>query len=67
MRIELAKLHEKLAATMIYVTHDQIEAMTMADKIVVLQGGVVEQVGSRWSFTIIRATCSSPASSGRRR
>jgi multiple sugar transport system ATP-binding protein len=37
MRIELAKLHEKLAATMIYVTHDQIEAMTMADKIVVLQ------------------------------
>ena len=46
MRIELAKLHEKLAATMIYVTHDQIEAMTMADKIVVLQGGVVEQVGT---------------------
>ncbi|QQP93664.1 sn-glycerol-3-phosphate ABC transporter ATP-binding protein UgpC (plasmid) [Skermanella sp. TT6] len=46
MRIELAKLHEKLEATMIYVTHDQIEAMTMADKIVVLQGGVVEQVGS---------------------
>ncbi|MCS2608840.1 ABC transporter ATP-binding protein [Halomonas dongshanensis] len=46
MRIELARLHEKLDATMIYVTHDQIEAMTMADKIVVLQGGVVEQVGS---------------------
>ncbi|KAA0011143.1 sn-glycerol-3-phosphate ABC transporter ATP-binding protein UgpC [Billgrantia pellis] len=46
MRIELARLHEALDATMIYVTHDQIEAMTMADKIVVLQGGVVEQVGS---------------------
>ncbi|WP_035693460.1 ABC transporter ATP-binding protein [Azospirillum halopraeferens] len=46
MRIELAKLHESLAATMIYVTHDQVEAMTMADKIVVLQGGVIEQVGS---------------------
>ncbi|CBV42370.1 ABC transporter ATP-binding protein [Halomonas elongata] len=46
MRIELARLHEELKATMIYVTHDQIEAMTMADKIVVLQGGVVEQVGS---------------------
>ncbi|NIC07504.1 ABC transporter ATP-binding protein [Billgrantia bachuensis] len=46
MRIELARLHEELDATMIYVTHDQIEAMTMADKIVVLQGGVVEQVGS---------------------
>src|ERR671912_599674 len=46
MRIELARLHEELAATMIYVTHDQVEAMTMADKIVVLQGGVVEQSGS---------------------
>ena len=46
MRIELAKLHEQLAATMIYVTHDQVEAMTMADKIVVLQAGRVEQVGS---------------------
>ena len=46
MRIELARLHEELAATMIYVTHDQVEAMTMADKIVVLQAGIVEQVGS---------------------
>ena len=46
MRIELARLHEELAATMIYVTHDQIEAMTMADKIVVLQAGRVEQVGT---------------------
>ena len=46
MRIELARLHEELRATMIYVTHDQVEAMTMADKIVVLQSGRVEQVGS---------------------
>jgi multiple sugar transport system ATP-binding protein len=46
MRIELARLHDELAATMIYVTHDQVEAMTMADKIVVLQGGVVEQAGT---------------------
>ncbi len=46
MRIELARLHDELNATMIYVTHDQIEAMTMADKIVVLQKGEVEQVGS---------------------
>ncbi|PRY72304.1 ABC transporter ATP-binding protein [Halomonas ventosae] len=46
MRIELARLHEALDATMIYVTHDQIEAMTMADKIVVLHDGEVEQVGS---------------------
>jgi len=46
MRIELSRLHEELDATMIYVTHDQIEAMTMADKIVVLRAGNVEQVGS---------------------
>ena len=46
MRIEISKLHQNLDATMVYVTHDQIEAMTMADKIVVLNGGLVEQVGS---------------------
>ena len=46
MRVELAKLHNSLDATMIYVTHDQVEAMTMADKIVVLRAGRVEQVGS---------------------
>ncbi len=46
MRIELSRLHDELNATMIYVTHDQVEAMTMADKIVVLQAGKVEQVGS---------------------
>jgi multiple sugar transport system ATP-binding protein len=46
MRIELAGLHDSLQATMIYVTHDQVEAMTLADKIVVLQGGYIEQVGS---------------------
>jgi multiple sugar transport system ATP-binding protein len=46
MRMEIAKLHHDLGATMIYVTHDQVEAMTLADKIVVLDGGVVQQVGS---------------------
>jgi multiple sugar transport system ATP-binding protein len=46
MRIEIAKLDNDLNATMIYVTHDQVEAMTLADKIVVLNAGVVEQVGS---------------------
>jgi ABC-type sugar transport system ATPase subunit len=46
MRIELSDLHRDLGATMIYVTHDQVEAMTMADKIVVLNAGMVEQVGS---------------------
>jgi multiple sugar transport system ATP-binding protein len=46
MRGELRELHQRLAATMIYVTHDQVEAMTMADKIVVLRAGRIEQVGS---------------------
>lgn len=46
MRIEIARLHKQLAATIVYVTHDQVEAMTLADKIVVMRGGVVEQVGS---------------------
>ena len=46
MRIEIARLHEKLKNTMIYVTHDQVEAMTLADKIVVLSAGRIEQVGA---------------------
>ena len=46
MRIEIAKLHARLGATMIYVTHDQVEAMTLADKIVVLNAGRIEQVGT---------------------
>jgi len=46
MRVEIAKLHNDLGNTMIYVTHDQVEAMTMADKIVVLQAGIIEQVGA---------------------
>ncbi|MBT0570560.1 sn-glycerol-3-phosphate ABC transporter ATP-binding protein UgpC [Curvibacter sp. CHRR-16] len=46
MRVELATLHRRLGATMIYVTHDQVEAMTLADKIVVLNKGRIEQVGS---------------------
>ncbi|NVM74869.1 ABC-type sugar transport system ATPase subunit [Duganella sp. SG902] len=46
MRIELKNLHRTLRSTMIYVTHDQVEAMTLADRIVVLRGGVVEQVGA---------------------
>jgi len=46
MRMEIIELHDRLGATMIYVTHDQVEAMTMADKIVVLNGGRIEQIGS---------------------
>jgi len=46
MRAELIKLHERLDATMIYVTHDQVEAMTMGDRIVVMRNGFIQQVGS---------------------
>ena len=46
MRVEIARLHKEIGATMIYVTHDQVEAMTLADKIVVLRAGKIEQVGS---------------------
>jgi multiple sugar transport system ATP-binding protein len=46
MRLEIGKLHQQLGATMIYVTHDQVEAMTLADKIVVLKDGMVQQIGS---------------------
>ena len=46
MRIEIAKLHQQLGATMVYVTHDQVEAMTLADRIVVLRAGIIEQQGT---------------------
>ena len=46
MRVEIARLHDELGATMIYVTHDQVEAMTLADKIVVLRDGYIEQTGA---------------------
>jgi multiple sugar transport system ATP-binding protein len=46
MRAEIRELHQRLETTTVYVTHDQIEAMTMADKIVVMQGGTIEQIGS---------------------
>ena len=50
MRVELAKLHDQLNATMIYVTHDQTEAMTLADDIVVLDNGIVSQKGTPWKL-----------------
>ncbi|MEL6182785.1 MAG: sn-glycerol-3-phosphate ABC transporter ATP-binding protein UgpC, partial [Myxococcota bacterium] len=46
MRVELSRLHTRLKTTMVYVTHDQVEAMTLADRIVVLNGGYIQQVGS---------------------
>ena len=45
-RVEIAKLHRDLGATTIYVTHDQVEAMTLADRVVVLRDGLIEQVGT---------------------
>ncbi|MBK5571742.1 sn-glycerol-3-phosphate ABC transporter ATP-binding protein UgpC [Ensifer sp. SSB1] len=46
MRVEIARLHQKLKTTTIYVTHDQLEAMTLADRIVLMKGGAIEQVGT---------------------
>ncbi len=46
MRTEIKKLHQNLGASMVYVTHDQIEAMTLATKIVVMQGGIIQQIGA---------------------
>src|SRR5215510_2995479 len=46
MRVELKKLHERLGTTAIYVTHDQVEAMTLGDRVVVMKDGVVQQVGA---------------------
>ena len=46
MRTEIKRLHQDLGASMVYVTHDQIEAMTLATKIVVMKGGIIQQIGS---------------------
>src|SRR5436305_14659748 len=45
MRIEIKKVHQKVRTTTVYVTHDQVEAMTLADRVVVMNGGLIEQVG----------------------
>ena len=52
MRAEIAKLHQRLETTTIYVTHDQTEAMTMADRIVIMKDGFIQQIGSPKKFTI---------------
>jgi len=67
MRMEVTKLQKQLGTTAVYVTHDQVEAMTMADKIVVLNAGRIEQYGSPLELSSGRRTCSSPASSVRPR
>ena len=67
MRYEFARLHQQLKTTMVYVTHDQVEAMTLADRIVVLKGGRIEQVGtpmeiySRPATAFVAAFVGSPA------
>ena len=67
MRTELKGLHERLKATFIYVTHDQAEAMTMADRIVVMSKGRIEQLGTPLEiYNTPGRPNSSPASSARR-
>ena len=66
MRAEIKQLHARLETTVIYVTHDQVEAMTLADQIVVMNRGVIMQRGAPWRFTIIRKISSSLASSAPR-
>ena len=66
-RVEIAKLHRELGATTIYVTHDQVEAMTLADQVVVLRDGAIEQVGSPLTLYDRPPTASSRSSSARRR
>ena len=67
MRSEIAALHKRLGHTMIYVTHDQIEAMTLADKIVVLREGSSSRSARRANSTSDPAICSSRSSSAVRR
>ena len=67
MRREIRALQQRLGITMLYVTHDQTEAMSMADQIVLMRAGRIEQDGRRPSFTSARPPCSRPASSARRR
>ena len=67
MRAEISRIQQRLETTTIYVTHDQTEAMTMGDRIAVMRDGVLQQVGPPLSSTTSPTTCSSPASSARRR
>ena len=67
MRIEIRRLHDKQGVTSVFVTHDQVEAMTLADRLVVLNAGRVEQVGTPRRSTDVRPRASSPVSWARRR
>ena len=67
MRAELSRLHERLGVTTIYVTHDQVEAMTLGERIAVMRDGVLQQVDAPQALYRGRPTSSSPPSSARRR
>ena len=67
MRGEIEALQKRLGVTTVYVTHDQVEAMTMGDRVAILRDGVLQQVDTPTRFTTSRRTSSSPASSDRRR
>ncbi len=65
-RQEIKKLHQRIGVTTVFVTHDQIEAMTLADRVVVMNGGHIEQIGTRTRSIGRLPACSSPASSALR-
>jgi len=67
MCTELRELHGRIDATTVYITHDQLEAMAMADRIAIMNQGRVEQIGTPQEIMIVRARCSWPTSSARRR
>ena len=66
MRIEIKRLHAQVPTTSVFVTHDQVEAMTLGDRVVVMRDGRVQQAGTPLSSTTRRSTSSSPVSSARR-
>lgn len=65
MQLELMKMHKQLGITFIYVTHDQEEALTMSDTIIVMRDGVIQQIGTPQKSTTNRPTHSSPTSSAK--
>ena len=67
MRTEVSRIQRRLGTTMVYVTHDQVEAMTLGDRVAVMRLGQIQQVARRRSCTITRRTCSWRASSARLR
>ena len=68
MRTQVARIQKQLGTTMLYVTHDQTEAMTLGDRVAVMRGGIIQQVDTpEGPLRGPGRTCSSPASSARRR